>query len=153
MQRRIPSGDTIEEDHQRGRQLIAHYISDKTGAIHYFEKGGKTYIQVRSYPDMRDGVGMLLTELMRIKAEGDYAAIKTIVDLYGVHFDPKVRDQVVARYKTLKLPTYWAGVNAKLTATLDGAGRATAVKIAYPRDAVRQYLEYGAMYQQGLIDR
>ncbi len=26
-------GDTIEEDHQRNRQLIANYIMDKTGAI------------------------------------------------------------------------------------------------------------------------
>ena len=31
---------------------------------------------------------MLLAELMRIKAEGDYAAIKALVDKYGVHFDP-----------------------------------------------------------------
>ena len=37
---------------------------------------------------MREGVGMLLQELMRIKAEGDYAAIKALVDEYGVHFDP-----------------------------------------------------------------
>ena len=31
--RRIPRGDTIEEDHQRDRALIANYIKDKTGAI------------------------------------------------------------------------------------------------------------------------
>ncbi len=31
--RRIPTGDTIEEDHARDRQLIARYIMDKTGAI------------------------------------------------------------------------------------------------------------------------
>ena len=30
---RIPQGDTIEEDHQRNRQLIVNYIMDKTGAI------------------------------------------------------------------------------------------------------------------------
>ena len=45
---------------------------------------------------------MLLSELMRIKAEGDYAAIKALVDKYGVHFDPKLRDQVVARYAKLE---------------------------------------------------
>jgi dipeptidyl-peptidase-3 len=149
--RRIPKGSTIEEDHQRGRQLIAHYISDKTGSIHYGQKDGKTYIRVTDYDGMKEGVGRLLAELMRIKAEGDYPAIKSLVDLYGVNFDPKVRDEIVARYKQLNLPTYWAGVNVKLTATLDRAGRATAVTQAYPRDAVRQYLEYAAMYQQGLI--
>ena len=37
---------------------------------------------------MKEGVGMLLAELMRIKAEGDYDAIKALVDKYGVHFDP-----------------------------------------------------------------
>ncbi len=64
---------------------------------------------------------------MRIKAEGDYDAIKALVDQYGVHFDPALRDQVVARYKALDLPTYWAGVNTRLTATLDAAGNVTSV--------------------------
>jgi dipeptidyl-peptidase-3 len=112
--RRIPKGDTIEEDHQRDRQLIAHYIKDKTGAIEYFDKGGKTYIRVTDYQKMRQGAGQLLAELMRIKAEGDYDAIKTLVDTYGVHFDPRLRDQVMTRYKSLKLPSYWAGVNVDL---------------------------------------
>ena len=31
--RRIPKGDTIEEDHERGRQLIVNYVRDKTDAI------------------------------------------------------------------------------------------------------------------------
>src|SRR5205085_12460444 len=110
--RRVPKGDTIEEDHQRDRQLIAHYIKAKTGAIEYVERSGKTYVRVTDYQKMRQGVGQLLAELMRIKAEGDYAAIKNLVDTYGVHFDPKLRDQVVQRYKALHLPSYWAGINA-----------------------------------------
>ncbi len=148
--RRIPRGNTIEEDHQRDRALIVGYIKDKTGAIEYFEKGGKTYVHVTDYQKMRQGVGLLLAELMRIKAEGDYDAIKALVDTYGVHFDPALRDQVVARYRRLNLPTYWAGVNTRLTARVDGAGNVTSVRISYPRDAVRQYLEYGRMYNPGL---
>jgi dipeptidyl-peptidase-3 len=96
---------------------------------------------------------MLLKELMRIKAEGDYAAIKALVDRYAVHFDPAVRDQIVTRYKALDLPTYWAGVNPELTADLDRNGNATTVRIAYPRDAVRQYLSYGRMYLGGETPR
>jgi dipeptidyl-peptidase III len=99
---------------------------------------------------MHDGVGMLLAELMRIKGEGDYAAIKALVDQYGVHFDPKVRDQVVARYNTLNLPTYWAGINPQITARLDSKGHASAVTMTYPRDAVRQYLTYGSMYDKSV---
>ncbi|HVO98632.1 MAG TPA: hypothetical protein VMT15_11225 [Bryobacteraceae bacterium] len=151
--RRIPKGDTIEEDHQRDRALIANYIMDTTGAINMFVRNGKTFVMVEDYKKMHEAVGKLLAELMRIKAEGDYKAIKALVDKYGVHFDPKLRDQVVARYKTLDIPTYWAGINPQLTATFKKDGSVASVEIAYPRDAVRQYLLYGSMYDAGLMPK
>jgi dipeptidyl-peptidase-3 len=151
--RRIIKGDTIEEDHARDRQLIVRYIQDKTGAIEQFDRDGKTYIRVKDYQKMHQGVGMLLAELMRIKAEGDYDAIKALIDRYGVHFDPALRDQVVARYKQLNLPTYWAGINSQLVARVDGKGNVKGVEIKYPQDAVRQYLSYAAMYDKGLAPR
>ena len=43
---------------------------------------------LKDFDKMRQGVGMLLAELMRIKAEGDYAAIKALVDKYGDAFRP-----------------------------------------------------------------
>jgi dipeptidyl-peptidase III len=67
-----------------------------------------------------------------------------------VHFDPKLRDQVVARYKELNLPTYWAGINPELVAQLDAAGKVTSVRVTYPKDAVRQYLSYARMYSPTL---
>jgi dipeptidyl-peptidase-3 len=138
---RIPKGDTIEEDHQRNRQLIVNYIRDKTSAIARIERNGKTYYQLKDFEAMKKGVGMLLAELMRIKAEGDYAAIKALVDKYGVHFDPKLRDQVLARYQKLNLPTYWCGVNTDLR--LEPGGK---VSMSYPRDVAKQQLGYAAMY-------
>jgi dipeptidyl-peptidase-3 len=144
---RIPKGDSIEEDHQRDRQLIARYIMAKTGAIAMQTRDGKAYVTVTDYKKMREGVGMLLAELMRIKAEGDYPAIKALIDQYGVHFDPALRDQVVERYQKLNLPTYWTGINADLTAQFDGAGKVTKVEITYPRDYVKQQLTYSAMYK------
>ena len=74
--RRIPKGDTIEEDHERDRQLIVNYIRDKTDAIAEVKRDGKTYLVCRTSLKMRQGVGQLLAELMRIKAEGDYDAIQ-----------------------------------------------------------------------------
>jgi len=145
--RRIPKGDTIEEDHQRNRQLIASYIMDKTGAIAWERQNGKTYVVVKDYRKMREGVGMLLAELMRIKAEGDYPAIKALIDKYAVHFDPKLRDEAMERYQKLNLPTYFAGVNASLSAQFDAKGDVTKVTISYPRDVVAQQLGYSAMYQ------
>jgi dipeptidyl-peptidase-3 len=150
--RRIPTGDSIEEDHQRDRQLIVNYIRARVpGAIEQFDRDGKTYIQIQDYAKMRQGIGMLLTELMRIKAEGDYDAIKALVDEYAVHFDPALRDQVVARYKKLNIPTYWAGINSRLSAQTAADGRLRDVEISYPADAIQQYLAYSSMYDKSLV--
>ena len=63
----------------------------------------------------REGVGRLLAEVQRIKSEGDYAAAKKLFDTYGIHFDPKLRDEVVARVDKLNLPSYTGFVMPKLT--------------------------------------
>jgi dipeptidyl-peptidase-3 len=115
---------------------------EKTGAIEQLERNGKAYITVRDFEKMRKGVGMLLAELMRIKAEGDYAAIKALVDRYGVRFDPQLRDQVVTRYAKLNLPTYWAGINPQLIAEFAPDGAVSKVTVSYPRDYMRQQLAY-----------
>jgi len=93
-------------------------------------------------------VGMLLAELMRIKAEGDYAAAKALVDQYGVTFDPRLRDQVVGRYARLNLPTHWAGINPELTAKWAPDGRIATVALSYPRDFVKQQMAYAGMYER-----
>ena len=148
--RTVPKGDTLEEDHARDRQLIVRYIMDKTGGIEQVKREGKTYIRVSDYQKARQGVGRLLAELMRIKAEGDYNAIKALVDKYAVHFEPAMRDEVVARYKKLDLPTNWAGINSELTAQFGAGGEIQKVELSYPHDPAVQYLHYAALYNKGL---
>jgi dipeptidyl-peptidase III len=138
----FPTGDTIEEDHRRGTQLIINYIRDKTGAVEPVTRDGKIYMVVKDYKKMRQGVGMLLAELMRIKAEGDYQAAKELINKYGVHFNTTWRDQVVERYKKLDLPTYWSGINPTLVPHYGAKGRISSVEIIYPKDIVRQQLRY-----------
>ena len=146
--RRIPKGDTIEEDHERDRQLIVNYIRDKTGAIAEVKRDGKTYLAIRDFEKMRQGVGQLLAELMRIKAEGDYDAIKALIDKYGVHFDPALRDQVVERYREAE-PAHLLGRHqSRVDRELRRAGKISKVEISYPRDFVKQQLGYSAMYPQ-----
>jgi dipeptidyl-peptidase III len=150
--RRFPQGDTLEDNHARARQLIARYIMDKTGAIGMEDRNGNTTVYVKDYGKMRNGVGMLLSELMRIKAEGDYDAIKALTDKYAIHFDPRLRDRVVERFRKLGPPaTYFAGINADLTAQFDDAGNVTKVHIDYPRNYVKQQLSYSAMYAERAI--
>ena len=147
--RRVPGGDTIADSRERARQLIVQYLMDKTGAIAMEDRKGKTYIYVKDYGKMREGVGTLLAELMRIKAEGDYDSIKTLTEKYGAHFDPKLRDQVVERFrKSGSSFVYFAGVNPDLTARFDRAGNVTKVDIDYPRNFVKQQLSYSAMYPE-----
>jgi dipeptidyl-peptidase-3 len=134
----FPTGDTIEEDHRRGTQLIVNFIREKTGAIQPVERDGKVYLVVKDYDQMHKGVGMLLAELMRIKAEGDYDAAKALISQYGIHFNLAWRDQAVERYKSLDLPTFWSGINPDL---LPG-NSPTDIRIVYPRDIVKQQLHY-----------
>ena len=138
----VPTGDTIEEDHRRGTQLIVNYIRDKTGAIEPRERDGKVYLVVTDYAKMREGVGMLLAELMRIKAEGDYDAARDLINKYSIHFNTQWRDQVLQRYKALDLPTYWVGINPELTVRKGAGGRPDTVTMTYPRDILQQQLLY-----------
>ena len=61
----------------------------------------------------------LLAEVQRIKSEGDYAAAKELFETYGVHFDPEMRDEVVARVDHLKLSSYTGFVMPKLEPVTD----------------------------------
>ena len=134
----------------RDRQMIVRYIMATTGGIEPFNRGGKTYIRVTDYQKMRKGVGQLLAKLMVIKATGDFNGIQQLVQQYGMHFDPKLRDQVAARYKKLGLPNAWAGMNSRLTAQFGANGKIERVKINYPTNPVEQYMSYAAMYDKGL---
>jgi dipeptidyl-peptidase-3 len=87
-------------------------------------------------------VGRLLGEVQRIKSEGDYEAAKTLVETYGVHFDPRLRDEIVARVERLQMPSYTGFVQPRLTAVKDAEDRITDVKISYPLDLTTQMLEY-----------
>jgi dipeptidyl-peptidase-3 len=89
---------------------------------------------------MRQGVGMLLAELMRIKAEGDYDGAKALIGKYGIHFDTAWRGPVVARCKQFDLPAYWSGVNLDLKPVFGKNGKISEVEILYPRNIIRQQL-------------
>jgi dipeptidyl-peptidase-3 len=61
-----------------------------------------------------------------------------------VHFDAKLRDEVVGRVDKLDLPSYSGFVQPKLTAVRNPAGEITDVTISYPLDFKRQMLEFSA---------
>jgi len=102
--RRYEGVDMIHEDHERATSLIVKYLLEQGSAI-FYTKNGKTYPKIVDYASMRKHVGQLLSEIMRIKAEGDYTAGKTLMEKYGIYFDLKLRDEIVKRSKNIKLPS------------------------------------------------
>ena len=145
--RRMREGSQIEEDHMRNRQMIVRWLMANTKAIEDRTRDGKTYLVMVDQQAFRAGVGKLLAEVQRIKSEGDYAAAKKLFATYGVHFDPKLRDQVVARVDKLDLPSYTGFVMPKLTPVMTN-GQMTDVAISYPQDLTQQMLEYSGARKQ-----
>jgi dipeptidyl-peptidase III len=143
--RRVREGTQIEEAHLRNRQMIVRWLMANTKAIEERHRDGKTFYVLADPPAFRDGVGRLLAEVQRIKSEGDAAAAAKLFDLYGIHFDPKLRDEIVSRVDSLNLPSYTAFVMPKLTAVTGADGTITDVKISYPQDLTAQMLEYAAL--------
>jgi dipeptidyl-peptidase-3 len=140
--RRVRQGTQIEEDHMRNRQMIVRWLMSNTKAIDVRERDGKTFYVMVDPKAFQEGVGRLLAEVQRIKAEGDYPAAKKLFETYGVHFDARLRDEVVARVDRLKMPSYTGFVQPRLSAVTGGDGKITDVKISYPLDLTTQMLEY-----------
>jgi dipeptidyl-peptidase-3 len=122
--------------------MIVRWLMANAKAIEQRTRDGKTYLTMVDAKAFREGVGRLLAEVQRIKSEGDYAAAAKLFDTYGVHFDPKLRDEVVARVDKLNLPSYTGFVQPKLEAVTGADGKVTDVKVSYPLDLTTQMLEY-----------
>ena len=140
--RRVREGSTIEEDHMRNRQLIVHWLLANTKAIEIRRRDGKTYHVVVDVHAFREGVGRLLADVQRIKSEGDYEAGRELVETYAVHFDPALRDEIVARVAKLNMPSYTGFVMPRLTPVRDDRGEIVDVGISYPLDLETQMLEW-----------
>ncbi len=140
--RRVREGTQIEEDHMRNRQMVVGWIMASSSAIDVRRRDGKTYYVMVNPDAFQEAAGRLLAEVQRIKAEGDYAAARDLFETHGIHFDPALRDEVVARVDMLQMPSYTAFVQPRLSAQRDAEGTITDVTISYPQDLTQQMLEY-----------
>ena len=123
--------------------MIVNYAIAE-GALATVRRNGHWYIEVKDYDRLHAAVGKLLAEIMRIKAQGDYAAIKSLVDKFGTRFDPAVRDDVILRFKQLDTPSYWAGVYPVLKLVKGPAGKVSDVALSYGHDFLAQQLAFAA---------
>jgi dipeptidyl-peptidase-3 len=145
---RIEPGKNIEEDHMRNRQLVASWAYELGKAENVIEKrvrDGKTYFVINDYARLREIFGQQLRELQRIKSEGDYEAIRDLVETYGVKVDPEMHAEVLRRYAALDIPPYTGFIQPKLV-PVEEDGRIVDVRIEYPEDFAEQMLEYAERY-------
>ena len=79
---------------------------------------------------------------MRIKAEGDFAAAKNLIDTYALKVDPKLRDEIQTRVAKLNIASYNGYVQPRLDPVMDPQAKVVDVKVTYPLDLAKQMLEY-----------
>jgi dipeptidyl-peptidase-3 len=140
--RRVPPGGKIEEDHMRNRQLIVHWLLEGGTAVRRVQRDGRTFYTVGSIEAFRAGCGRLLAEIMRIKAEGDFAAGKALVESYGTAVDAALHQEVLARIANLHLPSVTGFVQPELRLVFDADGLVRDVAVEYPCDLADQMLRW-----------
>lgn len=163
---RIKEGDKIEEAHMRNRALIAWWVMEHAeGAVELVKmdmnyasaedalkdsEGNiittKTYVKINDYAKLRHLFGELLTEIQRIKSEGDFEAARLLVEKYAVNIDPELHREILARYKKLNLAPYKGFINPKMTLEMDEEGEITDVVLDYEESYVDQMLRYSDEY-------
>ncbi len=144
---RIQPGNEIEEAHMRNRALIARWtLKHYPSAVRLVKYDEKTYVEVSDYELLREAFAKLLAEIQRIKSEGDFEAAKLLVEHYAIYVEPKLHEELLARYKSLGIAPYKGFLNPKMEIVSDSKGNATDVRLDYAEAYDEQMLRYSSEY-------
>lgn len=144
---RIQPGNEIEEAHMRNRALIARWtLEHYPSAVRLVKHEEKTYVEVSDYEQLREAFAKLLEEIQRIKSEGDFETAKLLVERYAIHVEPKLHEELLARYKSLGIAPYKGFLNPKMEIVADSEGNATDVRLDYTEAYDEQMLRYSKEY-------
>lgn len=144
---RIQPGNEIEEAHMRNRALIARWtLEHYPSAVRLVKYDEKTYVEVSDYELLREAFAKLLAEIQRTKSEGDFEAAKLLVEHYAIYVEPKLHEELLARYKSLGIAPYKGFLNPKMEIVSDSKGNATDVRLDYTEAYDEQMLRYSSEY-------
>ena len=143
---RITPGNQIEEAHMRNRSLIAHWCAAQSSVVNLIKIDNKTYLQISDYKELRKLFAKLLTEVQRIKSEGDYEAARELVERYAVKVDADLHAEVLERYKRLDLAPYKGFINPQLLPVLGADGQIVDIQLNYSESYAHQMLRYSTEY-------
>ncbi|MEY4867077.1 MAG: hypothetical protein RLY64_1331 [Bacteroidota bacterium] len=147
--RRMEAGQSLEEDHMRNRQLVAAWVYEKgktSNVIEKVTKDGKTFFVVRNYEALRTLFGELLSEIQRIKSEGDYPAARTLVETYGVKIDQNMLAEVKKRFEKIPSKPYSGFIQPRLIPVMKN-GKLVDVTYKHDETFLQQMLRMGVQYQ------
>lgn len=146
---RIEQGKDVEEAHMRNRQLIAKWVYEQGKAENVVElkkRDGKTFVVVNDYVKLRTLFGSLLSEVQRIKSEGDFAAGRQLVEEYAVKVDPVLHAEVLERYSKLNLAPYKGFVNPVMKEVKNEKGEIIDIVLDYTESYIEQMKRYSSDY-------
>ena len=145
---RIQPGNEIEEAHMRNRALIARWTIDHyPSAARVIKRDGKTYLEIVDYALLRNAFAELLSEVQRIKSEGDYDAAKNLIEKYAIHVDHELHEELLGRYKALDIAPYKGFINPRMTVRADDNGVPVDVELDYTETYEEQMLRYSCSYR------
>ncbi|HNQ27121.1 MAG TPA: dihydrofolate reductase [Aquaticitalea sp.] len=142
---RLNLGDDVEEAHMRNRQWVSAWVFEKGKQDNVIEKitrEGKTYYNINNYEKLHELFGQLLRETQRIKSEGDFNAVESLVETYGVKVDQQIHAEVLKRNEQFHTAPYSGFVNPLLVPETNAEGEITAIKVKQPESFSGQMLDY-----------
>ena len=146
---RIEQGKDVEEAHMRNRQLIAKWVYEQgksENVVELKKRDGKTFVVVNDYVKLRTLFGSLLSEVQRIKSEGDFAAGRQLVEEYAVKVDPVLHAEVLERYSKLNLAPYKGFVNPVMKEVKNEKGEIIDIVLDYTEGYIEQMKRYSSDY-------
>ncbi len=142
---RLNLGDDVEESHMRNRQWVSAWAFEKGAADNVIEKitrDGKTYYNINDYEKLHDLFGQLLRETQRIKSEGDFEAVESLVEGYGVKVDQDLHKEILERNKQFTSAPYGGFVNPVIVPTINDDGEIESFTIEQPETFEEQMIFY-----------
>ena len=146
---RIELGNDIEEAHMRNRALIANWALDmdvEQQIVALEMHGGKHYVSVKDYEGLRGIFACQLSEIQRVKSEGDFNAARALVEKYAVHIDSQLHREILERYEKLGIAPYKGFLNPWMKPEYDENGNIVDIKLDYTESYAHQMMRYSSEY-------
>ena len=146
---RIELGNDIEEAHMRNRALIANWALDmdvEQQIVALEMHGGKHYVSVKDYEGLRGIFARQLSEIQRVKSEGDFNAARALVEKYAVHIDSQLHREILERYEKLGIAPYKGFLNPWMKPEYDENGNMVDIKLDYTESYAHQMMRYSSEY-------